>query len=118
MRSLVRRLQYLLRHRQYQADLEEEMAFHREMLARRPERDGGAGPASFGIATLAREDARGVWIWSWIDSVLQDVRYALRSRGRQPMFAVCAIVVDALGTGAVTVVFALLDTLVVRSLPV
>jgi predicted permease len=71
-----------------------------------------------GNATLAREDARGVWIWSWIDSVRQDVRYALRSLGRQPMFAVCAIAVVALGTGAVTGVFALLDTLVVRSLPV
>ena len=41
----------------------------------------------FGNATLAREDARGVWISSWLESVWQDVRYAARSIARQPAFA-------------------------------
>ena len=113
MRSLIRRLQYLLRHRQHEADLEEEMAFHRDMLAR------GRGSASaFGNAALAREDARGVWIAPWLESIAQDLGHAVRSLRRQPVFAACAIAIVALGTGAATAVFGLLDHLVVRSLPV
>ena len=92
------------------------MAFHRERLAAGAG-EGGAGRA-FGNATLAREDARGVWVWSWLDSVRQDVRYPLRSIRRQPLFACCAIGIVALGTGAATGVFGLLDRLVIRSLPV
>jgi predicted permease len=115
MRSFMRRVQYLLRHRQHQADLDEEMALHREMLAR-----GRAGEraTAFGNAALAREDARAVWIAPWCDSVWQDLAYAVRSLRRQPAFAVCAIGIVALGTGAVTGVFGLLDQLSVRSLPV
>ena len=108
MGNLIRRLRYLINQRQHAADLEEEMAFHRER----------AGAAAFGNATLAREDARGVWVWSWLDSVRQDVAYTLRSFRRQPIFACCAIGIVALGTGAVTGVFGLLDRLVIRSLPV
>jgi predicted permease len=105
---LLRRAQYWLNHRRHEADLEEEMAFHRSMMS---------GPG-FGNATLAREDARGVWISSWLESVWQDVRYAARSVTRQPAFALSAIAIVALGTGATTGVFGLLDGLVVRSLPV
>src|SRR5687768_13896660 len=110
---LIRRILYLFRQRQHEADLAEEMEFHRWQLARRSLGEGG-----FGNATLAREDARGVWISSWLESVWQDVRYAARSIMRQPAFAVSAIAIVALGTGATTGVFGLLDGLVVRSLPV
>jgi len=71
-----------------------------------------------GNVTLAREDARAVWIWRWIDEAWQDARYALRSMARQPGFAAIAIVIVALGAGAATTVFGLLDALVMRSLPV
>ena len=117
MRRLIRRLQYVWRHRQHQAELDEEMALHREMLGRS---NGGraAGAKAFGNMTLAREDARGVWIAPWLESIGQDLVYSVRSLRRQPVFAICAIAIVALGTGAVTGVFGLLDHLVVRSLPV
>jgi putative ABC transport system permease protein len=116
MKKIIRRLDYILRHRRHEADLAEEMAFHRELLARRSE--GGAGPKAFGNATLAREDARRVWIWGWADDLRQDLRYTVRSLRRQRAFALCAVAMLALGIGAVTSVFGLLDRLVVRSLPV
>jgi predicted permease len=108
MASFFRRIIYLFRQRQHDADLAEEMDYHRSKIG---------GPA-FGNTTLAREDARAVWGWSWIESVLQDIRYAARSIRRQPAFALSAILIVALGTGATTGVFGLLDGLVVRSLPV
>jgi putative ABC transport system permease protein len=108
MRSLIRRVQYLLRHRQNEADLQEEMAFHREL----------AGAPAFGNPTLAREDARAVWVWRWVDETWQDVCYAARSMRRQPGFAAAAIGIIALGMGATTCVFGLLDALALRSLPV
>ena len=108
MSNIIRRLLYLLRFRRHVSDLDEEMAFHRAL----------SGPAAFGNATLAREDARAVWLSPWVESIGQDVRYAVRALRRQPVFAACAIVIVALGTGAVTGVFGLLDGLMVRSLPV
>ena len=108
MANIIRRLQYLLRFRKHVSDLDEEIAFHRAM----------SGAAAFGNATLAREDARAVWLAPWLESIGQDARYAVRALRRQPVFAACAIVIVALGTGAVTSVFGLLDSLMVRSLPV
>ena len=70
---LLRRAHYWLRHRRHAADLDEEMDFHRSMLARRSPGDGGSGRA-FGNATLAREDARSVWMWRWVEEAWQDAR--------------------------------------------
>jgi predicted permease len=115
MSALFRRLRYLFRQRQLEAELAEEMDFHRSMLARG---SGGRTGAAFGNATLAREDARGVWIWRWAEDAWQDARYAVASMRRQPGFALSAIVIVALGAGATTCTFTLLDALVLRSLPV
>jgi predicted permease len=115
---LLRRVRYLLSRNRHERDLAEEMDFHRSMLARRSLGEGRTGGPAFGNATLAREDARAVWIWRWAEEAWQDVRYALRSMRRQPAFATSAVAIIALGIGATTCVFGLLDALVVRTLPV
>ena len=104
----LRRIQYLFRQRQLEADLLEEMDFHRSI----------AGGRRFGNVTLAREDARSVWIWRWVEDAWQDARYTVRAMLRQPIFAAAAMAIVALGTGATTCVFGLFDALVVKSLPV
>src|SRR6185369_10610243 len=81
MAKLFRRLSYVVHRKRHARDLDEEMQFHRSMIG---------GPA-FGNATLAREDASGVWIAPWLDSVRQDVAYAFRSLRRQPGFALAAL---------------------------
>ncbi len=55
---------------------------------------------------------------TWLESVWQDVRYACRALGRQPSFGAAVIAIVALGSGAATSVFVLLDALMVKSLPV
>jgi hypothetical protein len=71
-----------------------------------------------GNVTLAREDARAQWIAPWVDSVWQDGMYALRMFRRAPVFTGAFVLVMALGVGATTAVFALVDSLVLRDLPV
>jgi putative ABC transport system permease protein len=107
--KLFRRLRYWLHARQNQADLTEEMEFHRAML------DGGA---AMGNATLAREDARAVWIWPWLESVMQDLRYALRNLRAQPAFAIIAILALGCSIGLNTSLFTVFNAIAIRPWPV
>ena len=93
MRDLLRRVWYVIRQRQFERDLAEEIEFHRAMAQRDLEQRGlGAATADraarrlLGNTTLAREDSRGVWIWPWLESIWQDAAYAMRNLRRQPGF--------------------------------
>src|SRR5262249_3247336 len=125
MLKLFRRIRYFLSQRRIENDLAREVEFHRSMEADRLERVGldrrAAHEASLrvmGNVTLAREDSRAIWIAPWFEGVRRDVRYALRTVVHRPGFAIAMILVMGLGIGATTAVFTLLDTLVLKSLPV
>ena len=125
MTTLLRRLAYWLRRHELDADLDEELESHRAMKQERLEQSGmAADDASYasrralGNVTLAREEARSVWTWPWLDGVRQDAAYALRSLRRNPGFSAALILVSALGIGATTSVFGLVDGLVLKPLPV
>ena len=105
--KLLRRLNYWIHHRRYETDLAEEMAFHREMAGE-----------PIGNTTLSREDARAVWIWPWLESVMQDLRYALRNIRRKPGFALIAIVTLGVAIGLNTSFFTVFDAVVLRLWPV
>ena len=53
----------------------------------------------------------------WLEILVQDVRYALRGFGRNPLFTLTAIITLALGIGATTAVFSVVDRILFRSLP-
>jgi len=59
-----------------------------------------------------------MWGWSWLEGFAQDTRYAFRMLGRSPAFALIAVVSLALGIGANTVVFSVLNALLLKALPV
>ncbi len=94
MPNLLQRLRARLRNRHFDADLAEELRVHEEMKREELEASGIA-PAdarsearrALGNVTLMREDSRGVWIATWLDSLAQDIRYALRTLRRQPMYS-------------------------------
>jgi len=59
-----------------------------------------------------------MWGWTWLEDTVQDVRYAFRMLVKNPGFALAAIASLALGTGANTAIFQLLDAVRLRSLPI
>jgi predicted permease len=73
---------------------------------------------AFGNLALTQEDSRAVWTWAWLEHVYQDSRYAFRTLRKSPGFTATAVLTLSLGIGANTAIFALIDALMLRSLPV
>jgi len=72
---------------------------------------------SLGGIAQTSERARDLRRWHWIDDLREDLRYAARTLRRSPGFAVTAIGVIALGIGATTATFTVLDYMLLRPLP-
>jgi macrolide transport system ATP-binding/permease protein len=112
MTAFLRRLSYWLRGRRAAEELEEELRFHRDMTERDVRDSGLAGPdavravhRAMGNTTLAREDARAVWVAPWIDAMWQDVRHGIRSLRRSPALVVVSAISLGLGIGLNTILF-------------
>ncbi len=77
-----------------------------------------ANGEKLGNLTLAMEDVRASWGWTWLEGLLADIRYSLRTLSRQPAFVTVAVFSLALAIGANSAIFSFADALLLRPLPV
>jgi predicted permease len=124
MRELLARLSDWLRRGQLDAELTEELRFHRELLERDARAKGvdasdvaHAAQRRLGNVTRVHEDARDRWSVPWLDHLQQDARYALRGLRRAPGFTAAVVLTLGLGIGANAAMFGVIDRLMFRPYP-
>ncbi|HWJ56962.1 MAG TPA: ABC transporter permease, partial [Vicinamibacterales bacterium] len=124
MTRFLRRIVFLLCGRRHGADLAAEMDDHRARIQAALEADG-VDPAeaaarsrrAMGNVTLAREDARDVWIAAWLQRAWRDAVYGARALRREPTFAATALLTLTLGCLATITAFSIANAELWRPLP-
>jgi len=85
LKSFERRIKTLMRRRQLEADLDDELAFHKAMRESSPTAQAAR---RFGNITRLKEQCREQWTFPFVESILDDVRYAWRRIRKAPTFSV------------------------------
>jgi putative ABC transport system permease protein len=112
--KLWNRIQYWLNRRQFEKELADELRFHRDMMQQDLELSSEAAARRLGNTTLAAEESRSVWTFAWLESLAQDLRYALRGFLQRPAFAFTVIGTIGLALGLNTTLFTIANAYVLR----
>ena len=125
MATFLTRLRARIRNRRFDDDLLAELREHEEMKRRELEATGVArddartqARRALGNVTLMREESRGVWIAPWVESVVQDVRYALRAMAHQPIHSLTAGLVLVLAIGLNAALYSVFKAIALDPWPV
>jgi predicted permease len=125
LKKLFRRVLGLVRAETIHREIDEEVEFHIEMRAAEnmragmsPEEARRDAERRFGNPTRLKERGYELRGGRWLEALWQDVRFGARMLGKNPGFALTAVLSLALGIGANTAIFTLVDQIVLRLLPV
>ena len=121
----IRRLRYWLESARRGEALREEMELHLAERAAELEADGMTPESAraearrrFGNVGLKHEQSREIWIARFFSELGQDIRYGCRTMAANKVFSALAVLSLALGIGANTAIFSLMESILLRSLPV